>query len=592
VRIKTLFTCIMLCLFIATPAYSADRWVLAVGINDYQVMGKLKYARQDAQALGALMGDATGFKRNRVFVLTDNAKEFRDYPSSGNIRRLLSQITKYAEADDTVLVFFAGHGIVIKDKGYFVPADGGRNAETCVSMDWLKDKLKSCKAKRKVLVLDTCHAGSARGVSGIGPSIAAVAGLLVLASCAPDEISYPEPSSGHGVFSSFLLDGLSGKADADGDRIVTDKETFTYVREKMKDWCIANRKEQTPQLYGSAAKAVILTRIPEIPTLSVKAINARTGSEIRGAEVFVNGRKVGVTPLLRYRLAKGASITVEVKPNTPMMTTHKETIRITRNGAYTITARLEKVKIRVPPGFSAVSGAKPEHYTNTGWAKEVIHEKTGIEMVFIPAGQFQMGSNAGESEEKPVHTVRITRPFYMGKYEVTQGEWRKVMGSNPSYFKGDRNPVERVTWNDCQSFLRKTGNSLRLPTEAQWEYACRAGTTTAYSYGSDSGDLGRYAWHGSNSGSKTHPVGEKLPNGWGVYDMHGNVWEWCADWYDGSYYGKSAKEDPKGPTFGGSRVLRGGSWGFIPLNCRSAFRFRYTPDYAYHRLGFRVIRGL
>jgi len=343
VRIKTFFICIMLCLLVAAPAQSADRWVLAVGVNDYQVMGKLKYARQDAQALGALMGDSTGFKRNRVFVLTDDAKNFRDYPSSGNIRRLLSQVTKYAEPDDTVLVFFAGHGIVIKDKGYFVPADGGRNAETCVSMDWMKEKLKSCKAKRKVLVLDTCHAGSARGVSGIMPSFAAVSGLLVLASCAPDEISYPNPSAGHGVFTGFLLEGLTGKADADGDRIVTDKESYAYVRDKMKDWCLKNRKDQTPQLYGSAEKGVMLTRIPDIPTLSVKAINAETGSEMRGAVIYVNGRRVGVTPLLAYRLTKGANLTIEVKPNIPMMTTHKETIRITRNGVHSVKAILSKL---------------------------------------------------------------------------------------------------------------------------------------------------------------------------------------------------------------------------------------------------------
>ncbi|NQT39791.1 MAG: formylglycine-generating enzyme family protein, partial [Planctomycetes bacterium] len=157
-----------------------------------------------------------------------------------------------------------------------------------------------------------------------------------------------------------------------------------------------------------------------------------------------------------------------------------------------------------------------------------------LDLVLIPAGSFLMG----DDRAKPVHKVRITKPFYLGKYEVTQEQWEAVMGSNPSNFKGAKNPVEQVSWDNCQQFLVKLnaksggqGGKFVLPTEAQWEYACRAGSTGKFCFGDDEKQLGEYAWYGENSGSKTHPVGEKKPNTFGLHDMHGNVWEWCHDWY-------------------------------------------------------------
>ena len=161
--------------------------------------------------------------------------------------------------------------------------------------------------------------------------------------------------------------------------------------------------------------------------------------------------------------------------------------------------------------------------------------------------------------------MTITKPFYLGKYEVTQEQWEAVMGSNPSNFKGPKNPVEQVSWDDCQEFLDKLnakaggqGGKFVLPTEAQWEYACRAGSTGKFCFGDDEKQLGEYAWYDENSDSKTHPVGEKKPNAWGLYDMHGNVWEWCQDWYGA--YGAEAVDDPSGPTTGSGRVFRGGGW--------------------------------
>ena len=218
-----------------------------------------------------------------------------------------------------------------------------------------------------------------------------------------------------------------------------------------------------------------------------------------------------------------------------------------------------------------------------------------IEMVFVKGGTFTMGATSeqggdAESYEKPTHSVTVS-DFYIGKYEVTQAQWRKVMGSNPSYFTGDNLPVERVSWNDIQEFISKlnqmTGNTYRLPTEAEWEYAARGGNQSGgYKY-SGSNRLGDVAWYDSNSGSKTHPVGSKAPNELGIYDMSGNVWEWCQDWY-GSY-SSNAQTNPEGAYSGSSRVLRGGSWYSFARLCRVSNRNYHNPYYGRGNFGFRLV---
>ena len=227
----------------------------------------------------------------------------------------------------------------------------------------------------------------------------------------------------------------------------------------------------------------------------------------------------------------------------------------------------------------------------------------GISMEFMPiaAGSFQMGSTSGESDEKPVHQVTISKPFWLAKTEVTQAQWRQVMGSNPSNFRDDTLPVETVGWNDAVEFCRKlteieqqagrlpAGFEYTLPTEAQWEYACRAGTTGDYATSTGSGqadNLDAMAWYSSNSGSTTHPVGTKQPNAWGLYDMHGNVLEWCSDWYGD--YPEGNVVDPQRASSGSFRVIRGGSWDSDAGFCRSARRDRYFPSFWYYDLGFRV----
>ncbi len=222
-----------------------------------------------------------------------------------------------------------------------------------------------------------------------------------------------------------------------------------------------------------------------------------------------------------------------------------------------------------------------------------------LEMVLIPAGEFPMGSPDSDKDastgEKPQHRVRITKPFYLGKYLVTQEQWQAVMGSNPSCFEGRKNPVEQVTWDKCQEFLGNLNGkfgtrrgTFQLPSEAQWEYVCRAGSKTHYCFGNNESGLGEYAWYDRNSGGMTHPVGEKKPNAWGLYDMYGNVWEWCQDCYDGGYYAHSPTDDPTGPLKGSTRVLRGGGWHNRDGGYRSANRGHFSPKHPGFDLGLRV----
>ncbi len=217
-----------------------------------------------------------------------------------------------------------------------------------------------------------------------------------------------------------------------------------------------------------------------------------------------------------------------------------------------------------------------------------------LELVLIRPGSFLMGEEKGApdgADAKPVHKVTLSQLFFMDKYVVTQEQWEAVMGSNPSRSKAAKNPVEMVNWDDCQAFVKKlnekfSGGKFRLPTEAEWEYACRAGSKTRFFYGDDEASLGDYAWYRANANKTTHPVGEKRPNAWGLYGMQGNVAEWCEDAL--APYPAGEQKDPVAAA-GGVRVIRGGSWGGSPSQCRSALRNGDVHYMRYPDLGFRVV---
>jgi formylglycine-generating enzyme required for sulfatase activity len=230
--------------------------------------------------------------------------------------------------------------------------------------------------------------------------------------------------------------------------------------------------------------------------------------------------------------------------------------------------------------------------------KKSVLDQLKANMVYVSGGSFTMGCTSEQhgcsADERPSHQVTLNS-FYIGKYEVTQEEWQEVMGSNPSNFSGcPKCPVESVSWNDCQLFLEKlneiTGKNFRLPTEAEWEFAARGGNEIkgGYEY-AGSNILTEVGWFRDNNGSKTHPVGRKLPNELGLYDMSGNVWEWCNDWYSEDYYANSPSKNPAGPTTGPNRVRRGGGWDSTPAYCRVAFRGWFAPVARTDNLGFRLV---
>jgi formylglycine-generating enzyme required for sulfatase activity len=248
-------------------------------------------------------------------------------------------------------------------------------------------------------------------------------------------------------------------------------------------------------------------------------------------------------------------------------------------------------------------------------ASQIVTTKSGIEMVLIPAGRFKMGSDSGKADEAPLHEVEIDA-FLMDRYEMTQRSYRRFDPINGSHFQNNLdNPVEMIRWDDAAIYCNKrsrdeglepcyneetfacnfAASGYRLPTEAEWEYACRAGTSGDYSFGSDARQLMQYAWIAENSDKRTHPVGEKKPNALGLYDMYGNVAEWCNDWYDKESYKSGPASNPRGPKDGTRRVLRGGAWNSQAGDCRSASRVGEKPGsedacFARDAIGFRCVR--
>jgi formylglycine-generating enzyme required for sulfatase activity/DNA-binding beta-propeller fold protein YncE len=327
-------------------------------------------------------------------------------------------------------------------------------------------------------------------------------------------------------------------------------------------------------------------------------------------------------PVRVWESATGREIAELLGPGPPIDRGEVWFLQFSPKGRWIYSATGSTLKAWETPKTTEGSGnpstpvAPSQPLTPVRNGNSIITNSIGITLVLIPAGEFSMGSPDSDkdawSSAKPQHRVRITRPFYLGATEVTQGQYRAITGESPSYFKGsDDLPVEQVSWNDALAFCDKLsereglkpyyqsggvapsgGEGYRLPTEAEWEYACRAGTSTRFSFGDADASLGEYEWFLGNSGSKTHSVGQKRPNDWGLYDMHGNVLEWCWDRYAADYYRSSpaAAADPLGPSQAADRVIRVGCWRFGPQDCLAANRYNGSPGLRNYSVGFRVAR--
>jgi formylglycine-generating enzyme required for sulfatase activity len=322
--------------------------------------------------------------------------------------------------------------------------------------------------------------------------------------------------------------------------------------------------------------------------------------------VAQNGRQVEIQDKKTGSKIAFDSGEFRVKPNEEPkdVKRDKDTIQLTRNGAVVATVTLSKIGL-------TKSGSPPEK-------SAYVENKIGMKLAAIPAGEFTMGAAAEEVErfqlpdwartEGAPHKVKITKGFLIGAYPVTVGQFRKFIDDsgykpatggdgndwqNPGTDQADDYPVVMISWNDADAFCKwlskKEGKTYRLPSEAEWEYACRAGTKTAFSFGDDAKDLEKYGWFKENADGKRHPVGKLLPNKWGVYDMHGNVYQWTADWHGADYFKNSPESDPRGPSDGTDKVMRGGEYSYPAWACRSAARKARGANYLTPRTGFRVV---
>ena len=336
--------------------------------------------------------------------------------------------------------------------------------------------------------------------------------------------------------------------------------------------------------YRTASKTVTLLK-QQTETVTLPALQQIFGSllvdyEPVDADIYLNNRLLGKTPNVFSNIAVGKH---SVKISKPGYTDYAGSVTIQENQQASISGSLSK-KTSASGSLSSVSGTIVPITVNG----------VTFNMIKVDGGTFKMGATSEQqnpdSDEKPTHQVTLSS-YYIGETEVTQALWQAVMGNNPSYFKGDNLPVEQVSWNDCQDFIeklnRQTGKRFRLPTEAEWEFAARGGNKSRHTQYSGSGDIGEVAWYYGNSGSKTHPVKTKKANELGIYDMTGNVWEWCQDW-KGSY-SSGAQNNPTGPESGTYRVCRGGCWIYNAWDCRSSLRFGYTPDSRNYFLGLRLV---
>lgn len=539
------------------PLYSGS-YALVIGVADYVHWSRLGGAIRDANTVSEVL-KRHGFKVTQV--------------SNPNYAQLEAAFTEFMtkqgqDRNARVLVYFAGHGHSMpaaygdKMEGYIVPVDApladeqspGAFIGKALSMERLRDISTKLRAKHALFVFDSCFAGtifSARSSMERSDFISDMARrpARIFITAGDAEQKVPDESN----FRRYFVNGLEdGDADLNGDGYITGMELGLYLRQQVTSLGRGNKRAQSP-LVGpiddpALSRGDFIFNSPKggrdgEPEAWKAAERAHTlGAYQMYLRQFPTGRH-----------AKAAQVAIEGLKPVPVVVSAP-------------ALRAEPTPAPPPAPTVPVQGQTARECIQNGLIC--------FELAAIPTGSFQMGSPDTEqdrsSAEGPVHTVGV-QGFWMGKTEVTQGLWKAVMGSNPSQFSscGDNCPLENVNWIDVQDFIKKlnglTGKKYRLPSEAEWEYAARAGTKTRWSFGDQESQLGEYAWYVANSDSRIHEVARKKPNPWGLYDMHGNAWEWVKSNWRSNY--KEGNHD-----IFQAEVLRGGSWGNDPRILRSAFR--------------------
>lgn len=525
---------------------TADKYALLIGVTTYDSSlisdRRLRYPENDAKAVADLLKQG-GYSVKEL--LGENA-------TKAAIEAALTTFSKEGGANGAVVIGLFGLGVQYDERAYFCPYDASiktitygtgdaqnrghlvheLDVEKLVSLSAVLDAFALSKVKNKILLADCCHEdpSATLGRSTFGSSLTNAdlpQGTAALFACSRNEQSYENYDWKQGAFTRAFLDQVPPVA-AQGRVIVGD------LAKKIQESVEAMVQEKTGKL---------------------QTVNYLSSSVVD----------------LQWMLPESSSANVVASQSAPQ-------------------------------------GDPPSQSPPTSPEGDLITNSIGMKLKLIPAGEFLMGSPADEPDrddaESPRHKVRMTQPYYMGVTEVTQGQWTAVMDTEPwvgefglrdNVKEGENYPATGMDWDDaveyCEELSALEGRQYRLPTEAEWEYACRGGTTTAYSFGADISELKNYAWFRDNTVSVgeeyAHEVGAKLPNPFGLYDMHGNVCEWCSDRL--GRYSPGAVKDPVGPPSPDDRLIRGGSWGRFDFCCRSAFRNEFSLLVVFGQTGFRVV---
>ncbi len=635
----------------------AKNWVIAIGINEYDNLKPLKYAKKDAEAIKAWCEGEGGFDRSGIFLFTEDSPPIPasppipTQPTYGRLKRFLQKQfeTPLLKSGDNLWFFFAGHGRRYQDKDYLMPdSDPGNVRETAVSVDYVTERLRRSEADNVVLLLDACRDEDSRGGLGIGEE--EHQGVITFYSCTANQQSWEIDELQQGSFTHTLLEGLRRQGEAN---CATVERLDEYLRRQVEQTNARYGKpRQNPYLKAEPPHKLYFILLEQVATLrdvqplKYQASLAENRGDLDLAEqlwIRVLGASRGdldaIEAIKRIALRQSQSIRQRAierrRPWSSIPATGREYVTGSEGNRSSTPKPSQETGLKVF-NFEIVGvNAKGEQIKKESKQSQYFAQDLGngitLEMVAIPGGTFTMGTEDEEIErlvkkfnwegfrkERPQHEVTVP-PFFMGKYPITQAQWKAIasrtdlkvkqdLDFKPAYFKdrldSDRRPVEQVNWDHaiefCARLSKLTGREYRLPSEAEWEYACRAGTTTPFYFGETiTRELANY--DASNTYAEeakgeyrqqTTPVGQFPPNAFGLYDMHGNVWEWCADtWhdnYDGAPTDGSAwienGDDNRSPP-------RGGSWYDFPSPCRSAYRFSYGRRGYFSNSGFRVVCG-
>ena len=701
----------------------AKNWAIAIGINQYDYLQPLNYAKRDAQLMQEFLGNEAGFEQ--IFFFSDDSPNVdgkSTRPNRANLRQVFLELFNkpFMEAGDNFWFFFSGHGIRYADRDYLMPCDGDPEdiENTAIAINFVTERLRRCGADNVVLILDACRNEGKKTGEGIGRQTAQEArqqGVISIFSCIPQEFSYEIEALQQGAFTTALLEGLGIQG-----KCATVERLDQYLKFRVPELvCQYKNTRQTPYVIAEPVNKSHLILVPRYATLAdiatlkndayqaevnrnldlaeqlwIRVLAAASGQDmeaVRSLQRIERLRNSSAIPDLPQQTIPQASKSVTntpisklpqtpPKPISPSPVNNTQTSgagqfptstiptpstpsknpilpnwsrrkvitlgfagaglglaivvpRIWRSDsgdsaettipATTPTTTPEITRLPSNPNplgvssnslksfqFQTVTVNAQGNITNRSnneakYFEENLGNGVTLEMVQIPGGTFMMGSPEGEAErdqeESPQHQVKVSA-FFMGKYEITQAQYQAIMGNNPSNFKGEKRPVEQVSWDDavefCKKLSQRTGKTYRLPSEAEWEYACRAGTKTPFYFGETiTTDLvnynGDYPYGSAPKGEyrqQTTNVGKFPPNSFGLYDMHGNVWEWCQDVYNDNYQG--APEDGSAwltSKDNNIKLLRGGSWYSNAWYCRSANRNRYARALRNINVGFRVV---